>query len=90
LNSNIEILTKVTALSFRKESIFKGKETKQEQIEALEDLKLPDSVIALAIGSTIESIQSSRSQRKSKEKKAPKTMKTEEDPNNKKLDSVLS
>ena len=73
LNTNIEILSKVTALTFRKDSIFKGKETKQEQIEVLEDLKLPDNVIALIIGSTTESVQASRSQRKAKTKKEPQT-----------------
>jgi CRISPR/Cas system CMR subunit Cmr4 (Cas7 group RAMP superfamily) len=73
LNTNIEILSKVTALTFRKDSIFKGKETKQEQIEALEDLKLPDDVIALVVGSTTESVQALRSQRKAKVKKAQKT-----------------
>jgi len=73
LNTNIEILSKVTALAFRKNSIFQGKETKLEQIEVLEDLKLPDNVIALIIGSTIESVQASRSQRKAKAKKVPKT-----------------
>ena len=73
LNTNIEILTKVTALSFRKDTIFKGKETKQEQIEALEELKLPDRVIALIIGSTAESIQTLRSLKKSKARKVTKT-----------------
>lgn len=73
LNANIEILTKVTALTFRKDSLFKDKETKQEQVEVLEDLKLPDDVIALIIGSTVESVQALRSQRKAKAKKAQKT-----------------
>lgn len=69
LNTNIEILSKVTALTFRKDSIFKGKETKEEQIEVLEEMNLPDNVIALIIGSTIGSVQVSRSQRKAKAKK---------------------
>ena len=69
LNSNIELLTKVTALTFRKESIFKDKQTKQEQIEVLDDLKLPDNVIALIVGSTVDSVQVSRSLRKAKAKK---------------------
>lgn len=73
LNANIEILSKVTALTFRKDSIFKDKETKQEQVEALEDLKLPDNVIALIIGSTVDSVQALRSQRKAKAKQAQKT-----------------
>ena len=69
LNANIEILSKVTALTFRKDSLFKGKETKQEQIEVLEEMKLPDDVIALIIGSTTDSVQAQRSQRKAKVKK---------------------
>jgi hypothetical protein len=69
LNSNIEILSKVTALTFRKDSLFKGKETKQEQVEALEDLKLPDNIIALIIGSTPESVKVLRSMNKAKTKK---------------------
>lgn len=73
LNSNIQILSKVTALSFRKDSLLKGKETKQEQIEVLEAMKLPDDVIALIVGSTPESVQALRSQRKAKAKKPSKT-----------------
>lgn len=69
LNANIQVLSKVTALTFRKDSIFKGKETKQEQIEVLEDMKLPDEVIALIIGSTPESVKALRSQRKAKARK---------------------
>jgi hypothetical protein len=72
LNINIEILTKVTALTFRKDSLFKGKETKQEQIEALENLKLPDNIIALITCSTTESVQALRSMRKAKTKKVLK------------------
>ena len=77
LNTNIETLSKVTALTFRKDSLFKGKETKQEQIEVLENLKLPDNVIALIIGSTVDSIQASRSQRKAKAQEVPKTVSAE-------------
>ena len=69
LNTNIQVLSKVTALSFRKDSLFKGKETKQEQLEMLEEMELPDEVIALIIGSTPESVQALRSQRKAKAKK---------------------
>jgi hypothetical protein len=69
LNANIEVLSKVTALTFRRDSIFKGKKTKQEQIEVLEEMKLPDDIIALIIGSTTDSVQAQRSQRKAKVKK---------------------
>ena len=84
LNTNIEILSKITALTFRKDSLFKGKETKEEQVEVLDDLKLPDNVIALIIGSTPDSVKSLRSLRKAKARKAKakkvkakKTQKTE-------------
>ncbi len=70
LNANIDILSKVTALTFRRDSLFKGKETKQEQIEVLEEMKLPDDTIALIIGSSVDSVQAQRSQRKAKEKKS--------------------
>lgn len=69
LNANIQVLSKLTALSFRKDSIFKGKETKPEQIEVLEDMKLPDDIIALIIGSTTDSVRAQRSQRKAKAKR---------------------
>jgi hypothetical protein len=69
LNANIQILTKVTALTLRKDSLFKGTETTPEQIEILEKMKLPDEIIALVIGSTVKSVQAQRSQRKAKEKK---------------------
>lgn len=73
LNSNIEILSKVTALSFRKDSLFKGSETTPEKIKILEELKLPDDIIALIIGSTVGSVQAQRSQGKSKTKETQKT-----------------
>jgi hypothetical protein len=73
LNSNIEILTKVVALSIRKDSLFDGKETKQEQVEKLEPLQLPDRIVALVIGSTPDSVKSLRSQRKAKLKKPPQS-----------------
>ncbi len=66
LNENIEILIKITALTLRKDSIFKDKATKQDQIEALDDLNLSDKLIALVIGSTPGSVQNARSLRKAK------------------------
>ena len=69
LNANIEVLSKITALTFRKDSLFKGKDTKPEQIEMLEEMKLPDELIALIIGSTAASVKAQRSQRKAKVKK---------------------
>lgn len=64
LNENIDLLTKVTVLSLRKDSIFSGVETKQQQIEVLKPLDLPDRIIALVIGSTADSVKNLRSQAK--------------------------
>jgi hypothetical protein len=64
LNENISLLTKVTAISVGRETIFKGKERKEEKLEALDDLKIPDEITALLIGSTPESIRAIRSQQK--------------------------
>ncbi len=75
LNTNIQVLSRLTALTFRKDSIFTGKETKPEQIQMLEEMKLPDYIIALIIGSTTDSVQSQRSQRKAKERKTPEQKK---------------
>jgi hypothetical protein len=71
LNANIQILTKMTALTLGKESLFKGAETAGEQMEILEKMKLPDEIIALATGSTVNAVQIQRSRRKAKEKKTP-------------------
>jgi len=71
LNENIDPLTKVTAISVGKETIFKGKERKEERLEVLDDLKLPDEITALLIGSTPESVRTLRSQQKKKAKSKP-------------------
>ena len=71
LSENIDVLAKVTAITINKETFFKGKETKEEQIEALDELKLPDKIVAIVVGSTPESVQSLRSLRKAKAKKKP-------------------
>jgi hypothetical protein len=73
LNENIILLTKVTAISVGKETIFKGKERKEEKLEVLDDLKLPDEIIALLIGSTPESVRSVRSQQKKAKAKLAQT-----------------
>lgn len=78
LNTNIEVLSKITALTFRKDSLFTGKESKPEQIEVLEEMKLPDELIALIIGSTAASVKAQRSQKKAKEKKTQETQKAPE------------
>ena len=71
LNENIDLLTKVTVLSLRKDSIFSSADSKQQQIEVLKPLDLPDRIIALVIGSTADSVKNLRSQAKrSTEEKA--------------------
>lgn len=64
LKESIDFLTKVTAISVGKETIFKGKERKEEKLEAIDGLKLPDEITALLIGSTPESVRTLRSQKK--------------------------
>lgn len=82
LNENIDLLTKVTAINVGKETIFEGKEEKEDKIEALGRLGLPDKIIALLIGSTPDSVKSLRSKKKAKLKKAvqikPKEEKVEQ------------
>jgi hypothetical protein len=72
LNENISLLTKVTAISVGKETIFKGKERKEEKLAVLDDLNLPDEITALLIGSTPESVRALRSRRKAKTAKPTK------------------
>jgi hypothetical protein len=69
LNDNIQVLSRLIALTFRKASLFNGNETKPKQIEMLEDMKLPDEMIAIIIGSTTDSVKAQRSQSKAKRKK---------------------
>lgn len=69
LNENIDLLTKVTAISVGKETIFKGKKELGDKIEALNGLNLPDKIIALLVGSTPDSVKSLRSKKKAKAKK---------------------
>jgi hypothetical protein len=78
LNENIDFLTKVVALSVRKDSLFSGKETKQQQIEKLEPLDLPDRIVAVIVGSTADSVKALRSQSKKKGKKTEQTSKNKE------------
>jgi hypothetical protein len=60
LAENIEILTKVTAISIAKDELFKGKQENAEKVKALEIYDLPDKIIALIIGSTPNSVKSMR------------------------------
>ncbi len=79
-NKNIEMLCKITALSLKKETPLeeKKKETKQDQIQVLDELNLPDSIIALIIGSTPGSVQNARSLMKAKKTPKPPQTNTEE------------
>ena len=69
LNANIDILNKVTAVSIGKEEIFKGKETKEEKIDALDKIGLPRTLIAIMVGSTPESVSTLKSMKKPKSRK---------------------
>lgn len=69
LNANIDILNKVTAVNIGKDEIFKGKETKEEKIEALDKIGLPRTLIAIMIGSTPESVSTLKSMKKPKSRK---------------------
>lgn len=69
LNRNIDVLNKVTAVSIGREEIFKGKETKEEKIEALDKIGLPRTLIAIMIGSTPESVSALKSMKKPKSRK---------------------
>jgi hypothetical protein len=62
LAQNIEILTKVTAISIAKDELFKGKQENSEKVKVLEIYDLPDKIIALIIGSTTNSVKSMRYQ----------------------------
>ena len=79
INSNIKMLCKITALSLKKDTSLqeKKKETKQDQIKVLDELNLPDSIIALIIGSTPGSVQNARSLIKAKAKKTAQVKETE-------------
>ena len=68
LNENIDLLTKVIAISVGKEAIFKSKKDAGDKIDALDEYGLPDKIIAMLIGSTEGSVSSTRSQKKAKAK----------------------
>ena len=73
LNENIDLLTKVTAISVGIETIFKGKKETGDKIYALDEYDLPDRIIAMLIGSTEHSVASIRSQKKAKARKVVQT-----------------
>ena len=69
LNENIDLLTKVTAISVGKEAIFKSKKEAGDKIDALDEYDLPDRIIAMLIGSTEGSVASTRSQKRARARK---------------------
>lgn len=64
LNENIDLLTKVTAISVGKEGIFKGKKEMGDKVDALDGFDLSDKIIAMLVGSTPDSVKSARSKKK--------------------------
>lgn len=71
LNENIDLLMRVTAISVGKEAIFKGMEELGDKVHALDVYDLPDKIIAMLVGSTLNSVQNARSLRKKKAKTKP-------------------
>ena len=69
LSKKIDALTQVVAITFRKESMLKGK-SKADQIKLLSDIGLPRTIVAWIVGTTPDSVSSTMSQIRSKEKKA--------------------
>jgi DNA integrity scanning protein DisA with diadenylate cyclase activity len=68
LNENVDLLTKVTAISVGKETIFKGMEELGDKVHALDVYDLPDKIVAMLVGSTPNSVQNARSLRKRRTK----------------------
>ena len=64
LNENIELLTKVTAISVGKETIFRGMKELGDKIDSLAVFDLPDKTIAMLVGSTPDSVKTLRSKMK--------------------------
>ena len=64
LNENIELLTKVTAISVGKDIIFEGMKELGDKVHALDVYNLPNKIIAMLVGSTPDSVKTARSQKK--------------------------
>jgi len=71
LKESIDLLTKVTAISVGKETIFRGMKETGDKVKALEGFEFPDKIIAMLVGSTPDSVKSLRSQKKARVKKPP-------------------
>jgi len=67
LNSNIEILAKVIAVNVGKETFFKEKKQKDQQIQFLLELGLPRNIIASIVVTTPLSVSVTKSQKKPKQ-----------------------
>jgi hypothetical protein len=64
LNENIDLLTKVTAISVGKDTIFKGMKELGDKVHVLDVYDLPDKITAMLVGSTPDSVKTARSQKK--------------------------
>jgi len=73
LNENIDLLTKVAAISVGKESIFKGMKELGDKVEALDIFDLPDKIIAMLVGSTPGSVKTARGKMKKAQTKPAQT-----------------
>jgi hypothetical protein len=67
LNNNIEILSKVIAVSVGKEAFFKEKKQKEQQIEFLSELGLPRNIIASIVVTTPLTVSVTKSQKRPKQ-----------------------
>lgn len=72
LNENIDLLTKVTAISVGRETMFKGMKELGDRVHALDAYDLPDKIIAMLVGSTPDSVKTARSQKKKAKSKPSK------------------
>lgn len=75
LNKNIDVLTKVTAISVGKDTLFKGMKELGDKVDAVGVFDLPDKIIAMLVGSTPDSVKTSRS--KMKKTRTKKTVNSE-------------
>jgi|GEM_PF-2334373 hypothetical protein len=71
LKESVDILIKLAALNIGKDIYFKNRGTKEERIEALATLQLPDKIVALIVGSSPETVQVLRRKIKNKRRNEP-------------------